>query len=212
MFDGVRISENRLILVPSSARNGPNAFFTGGLQAATSVARRPESLWACKWGFRGEILLIIQRPKLNRECLSSIPPKAATQSCYSPRFTTCAPEARKSGLFRAFVLVSKLRFLLLGAEVAESLRPIPEKFPFCGDYWRRPVRSRLPPDHGTLPRASWSLSATSSRPKPKNATTPCWNNPPWRHKLNQMASSNPGAVQIIQSRHAAKSTLPMGSQ
>jgi hypothetical protein len=30
------------------------------------------------------------------------------------------------------------------------------------------------------------------RPKPSNATTPCWNNPPWRHNLNQMASAIPG--------------------
>jgi hypothetical protein len=31
--------------------------------------------------------------------------------------------------------------------------------------------------------------------KPSNATTPCWNNRPWRHNLTQTASGNPGAVQ-----------------
>ncbi|WP_247435811.1 hypothetical protein, partial [Bradyrhizobium sp. 44] len=34
------------------------------------------------------------------------------------------------------------------------------------------------------------------QPKPSNATTPCWNNPRWRHNLNQMASGKPGAVQL----------------
>ncbi len=48
---------------------------------------------------------------------------------------------------------------------------------------------------GSTTGGSWSLSATSRRPKPSNATTPCWNNPPWRHNLNQMASGKPGAVQ-----------------
>src|ERR1022692_924526 len=47
---------------------------------------------------------------------------------------------------------------------------------------------------GSTTGGSWSLSATSRRPKPSNATTPCWNNPPWRHNLNQMASGKPGAV------------------
>src|SRR5262249_24124183 len=33
------------------------------------------------------------------------------------------------------------------------------------------------------------------RPKPRNATTPCWNNLPWQRDSNQMASDQPGAVQ-----------------
>ena len=51
---------------------------------------------------------------------------------------------------------------------------------------------------GSTTAGSWSPSATSRRPKPSNATTPCWNNPPWRHNLNQMASGKPGAVQVCQ--------------
>ena len=35
---------------------------------------------------------------------------------------------------------------------------------------------------------SWSPSETSRRPKPRNVTTPCWNNLPWRRDPNQMAS------------------------
>src|SRR6202453_3780537 len=49
---------------------------------------------------------------------------------------------------------------------------------------------------GSTTGGSWSPSATYRRPKPSNATTPCWNNRPWRHNLNQMASGKPGAVQI----------------
>ena len=52
---------------------------------------------------------------------------------------------------------------------------------------------------GSTTAGSWSPSATSRRPKPSNATTPCWNNPPWRHNLNQMASGKPGAVQTTSS-------------
>jgi transposase InsO family protein len=36
---------------------------------------------------------------------------------------------------------------------------------------------------GSTTGGSWSPSATSRRPKPRNATTPCWNNRPWRHAL-----------------------------
>lgn len=48
---------------------------------------------------------------------------------------------------------------------------------------------------GSTADGSWSLSATSRRPKPSNATALCWNNPPWRHNLIQMAFGKPGAVQ-----------------
>src|SRR5215813_4564411 len=47
---------------------------------------------------------------------------------------------------------------------------------------------------GSTIGGSWSRSATSRRPKPRNATTPCWNNLPWRRDSNQMASDQPGAV------------------
>ena len=48
---------------------------------------------------------------------------------------------------------------------------------------------------GSTTGGSWSPSATSRRPKPSNATTPCWNNQPWRRDSNQIASEEPGAVQ-----------------
>jgi hypothetical protein len=44
--------------------------------------------------------------------------------------------------------------------MAESLRSFPEKLLFCRDYWRRLVRSRLPPDLGAqgAPPSSARLS------------------------------------------------------
>jgi hypothetical protein len=42
--------------------------------------------------------------------------------------------------------------------MAESLRPFPEKLPFCRDYWWRRVRSRLPPDLGTHSRLNLGVS------------------------------------------------------
>ncbi|MET4121971.1 hypothetical protein ABIB85_008428, partial [Bradyrhizobium sp. JR1.5] len=50
---------------------------------------------------------------------------------------------------------------------------------------------------GSTTDGSWSPSATSRQPKPSNATTPCWNNRPWRHNLNQIASGKPGAVHTV---------------
>ena len=41
-----------------------------------------------------------------------------------------------------------------------------------------------------------SPSATSRRPKPRNATTPCWSNQPWPRDSNETASGKPGAVQV----------------
>jgi hypothetical protein len=43
-------------------------------------------------------------------------------------------------------------------------------------------------------------SATFHLPKPNNDTTPCWTKSPWLRNLNQMASGDPGAVQILQRR------------
>src|SRR6267142_545113 len=59
--------------------------------------------------------------------------------------------------------------------------------------------SSSPPSNGSTgstTEGSWSPSATYRQPKPSNATTPCWNNRPWRHNLNQTASGNPGAVHL----------------
>ena len=44
--------------------------------------------------------------------------------------------------------------------------------------------------------AAGALSATSRRSKPRNATTPWWQKPPWRRDSNKIASGNPGAVHL----------------
>ncbi|GAB9171889.1 hypothetical protein BDS110ZK25_82900 [Bradyrhizobium diazoefficiens] len=66
---------------------------------------------------------------------------------------------------------------------------------------RGPWRSFEAVEFATLEWVDWfnnrrllDPSETSRRPKPSNATTPCWNNQPRRHNLNQMASGKPGAV------------------
>lgn len=43
----------------------------------------------------------------------------------------------------------------------------------------------------------WSPSATSRRPKPRNATTPCSKTQPWRRDSNETASCKPGAVHCL---------------
>ena len=48
---------------------------------------------------------------------------------------------------------------------------------------------------GSTTGGSWSPSETSRRPKPRNATTPCWSSQTWRRDSNKMASAKPGAVQ-----------------
>ena len=47
---------------------------------------------------------------------------------------------------------------------------------------------------GSTTGGSWSPSETSRRPKPRNATTPCWSSQTWRRDSNKMASAKPGAV------------------
>ena len=47
---------------------------------------------------------------------------------------------------------------------------------------------------GSTIAGCWSLSATSRRRKPRNATTPCCKNQPWQRNSNEMASGKPGAV------------------
>jgi hypothetical protein len=66
---------------------------------------------------------------------------------------------------------------------------------------RGPWRSFEAVEFATLEWVDWfnsrrllEPSETCPRPKPSNATTPCWNNRPWQHNLNQPASGKPGAV------------------
>ena len=60
------------------------------------------------------------------------------------------PKRRENGpeipAFRSFGFISGLQFAEPEVEIAESLRPCPQIFPFCGDYRWRPVCSLLPPD------------------------------------------------------------------
>jgi transposase InsO family protein len=72
---------------------------------------------------------------------------------------------------------------------------------------RGPWRSLEAVEFGTLEWVDWFNNrrllepiVTSRRPKPRNATTPCWTNLPWRRDSNQMASDEPGAVQSRPSR------------
>jgi hypothetical protein len=69
---------------------------------------------------------------------------------------------------------------------------------------------------GSTTGGSWSPSATSRRPKPRNDATTPWNNLPWRRDSNQMASDEPGAVQLAQKAGASVSPwfavmVPLGS-
>jgi hypothetical protein len=69
---------------------------------------------------------------------------------------------------------------------------------------RGPWRSFEAVEFATLEWVDWFNNRRLLEPignippaEPSNATTPCWNNTPWRHNLNQMASGKPGAVQLI---------------
>ena len=75
---------------------------------------------------------------------------------------------------------------------------------------RGPWRSFEAVEFATLEWVDWfnnrrllSPSVTSRRRKPRNATTPCWNNQPWRRDLNEMASNKPGAVELDRAAGAA---------
>ena len=59
---------------------------------------------------------------------------------------------------------------------------------------RRSSSRRWNGSTGSTIAACWSPSVTSRRRKPRNATTPCWNNQPWRRDSNEMASDKPGAL------------------
>ena len=59
---------------------------------------------------------------------------------------------------------------------------------------RGPWRSFEAVEFAALEWVDWFKNRRIPPSKPGNATTPCWNNPPWRHNVNQMASGKPGAV------------------
>src|SRR5882757_4569186 len=75
----------------------------------------------------------------NWECTSSIPPRSATHWCVRPRSPRNARMGRKSGLFAHWISSPDSHCADLEVEIAESLRPCPRIFPFCGDYRRRLV-------------------------------------------------------------------------
>jgi hypothetical protein len=76
---------------------------------------------------------------LNRECGSSIPGWSASHSGVRPGSPRTATMGRKSRLFTHSTSSPDSRFADLEVEIAESLRPCPRLFPFCGDYRRRLV-------------------------------------------------------------------------
>src|SRR6266850_2155721 len=63
-----------------------------------------------------------------------------------------------------------------------------------GGPWKPSNSQRSDGSTGSTIAGCWSLSATSRRSKPRNATTPGWQKPPWRRDSNKIASGNPGAV------------------
>jgi hypothetical protein len=64
-----------------------------------------------------------------------------------------------------------------------------------GGPWKPSNSQRSDGSTGSTIAGCWSLSATSRRSKPRNATTPGWQKPPWWRDSNKIASGNPGAVQ-----------------
>jgi hypothetical protein len=127
------------------SNNDPNSFLSDSLRGSHFGCGRVEKSPGTKARLRGKILLIFQWPKLNRECLSSIPPKAASHSRLWPNFPRDPGMGRKSRLFALSLWSPDSRFAEHEAQIAESLRPFRQIFPFWGDYRRRLVRSRLPP-------------------------------------------------------------------
>ena len=80
---------------------------------------------------------------------------------------------RKSRLFAHSLWSPDSRFAELEGEMAESLRPFTQIFPFCGDYRRRRVRSGLPPDLGTRFLARSPLTIARN-PEPLIWTSARW--------------------------------------
>jgi hypothetical protein len=70
----------------------------------------------------------------------------ATHSHLWPGYLRDVRMGRKSRLFAHSLPSLGSRFPELEVKIPESLRPRPRIFPFCGDYRRRLVRSRLPPE------------------------------------------------------------------
>jgi len=68
---------------------------------------------------------------------------------------------------------------------------------------RGPWRSFEAVEFATLEWVDWLNNRRLLEPlgnippgKPRNATTPCWNNQPWRRDSNEMASDKPGALHL----------------
>jgi hypothetical protein len=74
---------------------------------------------------------------------------------------------RKSRPFAHLHSSLDARFAELEVEIGESLRPRARIFPFCGDYRRRQVRSRLPPEGGIRFCALIRFRANTYQPERK---------------------------------------------
>ncbi|MGY4158086.1 hypothetical protein ACVINW_003928 [Bradyrhizobium sp. USDA 4461] len=84
---------------------------------------------------------------------------------------------------------------------------------------RGPWRSFEAGEFATLEWVEWFNNrrllesiGTARPPKPNNATMPCWNNPPWRHNLDQLASGKPGAVHSSAAPVTSATFLPHDSR
>jgi hypothetical protein len=80
-------------------------------------------------------------PSLGRIMPRSEPLYWATQSCLPPDFPRDPRMGRKSGHFAHSDLSLASGPADVEGQIAESLQPYSEIFPFCGDYRRRLVRS-----------------------------------------------------------------------
>ena len=132
------------------ARSSPNGpFISGALDSADSVRFSKfecfERLMDCS-----EVGFFNSSRTGNsirfRIVIGSNPPAPANH-CHWPGFPK-RPAGRKSRLFTHSVWSPNSWLAEVEEEIAESLRAYPQTFPFCGDYWRRLVRSPLPPEGG----------------------------------------------------------------
>jgi hypothetical protein len=75
--------------------------------------------------------------------------------------------------------------------------------------WRtsRTAHASFDGSTGSTIAGCWSLSATSRRSKPRNATTPWCQKPPGRRDSNKIASGNPGAAQSARVATPIRDTL-----
>ena len=117
--------------------------FPDSLQAPTWIVRRPKSL-RHETTFSRRNSLDISKAE-TQSGMSEFDPSQGSQPVrVRPGFPRNARMGRKSRLFAHSTFVSDSRFADLEDGNRRKSPASSAKFPFCGDYRRRPVRSRLP--------------------------------------------------------------------